>query len=548
MMMFTEEEYESLPPALQRKFFSNTERLRMRLAHSDPSSTANGGPDYPASALASALPRRLHFQNLRRRPNHTTTAATPASATAGSAVRRRASANNNKKKRSRRLNTFSSHDSYNSSVTASSLLPPSSAQKPQLSSLQLAYLSAQVDSQCFQSLPPKVQQKFFSPDERAYLRQVYRDSVILDSADQAVYRLEQKKKQTHPSCESLPSDTTTTDLSQTSTLYIESSDSGWDTEGEPDDEMDNSINDSFRWLDGDGDLDLRLDDYHAHVANANPVPKQPPRRKPSFRRTMSFSANRQARKAASSISNCAVPGSSQSSTVPSSLANIVGRTSTSRPPSGYQRPTMHAPRSSTSSIDPAAQYYQDPEARLKLRVYLASPQKFDEAIEFGFPALNDGKNDNTLSERPERVSEGLASPKVQKLTGTFFEDANGAVHGHRCSTDKNRRKSSRLSTVARVPQNLKNPPNKRQTCTAAPPPALRRVPGNREMTLKMTLTRPDLREQSSPSVSPTSAEDPLKPEELPPVADSYPDIWDESDSEQQNVMKKMWRRLRKPKY
>lgn len=521
----------------------------MRLAHSDPSSTANGGPDYPASALASALPRRLHFQNLRRRPNHTTTPATPAtpaSATAGSAVRRRASANNNKKKRSRRLNTFSSHDSYNSSVTASSLLPPSSAQKPQLSSLQLAYLSAQVDSQCFQSLPPKVQQKFFSPDERAYLRQVYRDSVILDSADQAVYRLEQKKKQTHPSCESLPSDTTTTDLSQTSTLYIESSDSGWDTEGEPDDEMDNSINDSFRWLDGDGDLDLRLDDYHAHVANANPVPKQPPR-KPSFRRTMSFSANRQARKAASSISNCAVPGSSQSSTVPSSLANIVGRTSTSRPPSGYQRPTMHAPRSSTSSIDPAAQYYQDPEARLKLRVYLASPQKFDEAIEFGFPALNDGKNDNTLSERPERVSEGLASPKVQKLTGTFFEDANGAVHGHR-STDKNRRKSSRLSTVARVPQNLKNPPNKRQTCTAAPPPALRRVPGNREMTLKMTLTRPDLREQSSPSVSPTSAEDPLKPEELPPVADSYPDIWDESDSEQQNVMKKMWRRLRKPKY
>ena len=538
----------------------------MRLAHSDPSSPANGGSDYPPPALASALPRRLHFQNLRRRPNHTTTAATTpasASANAGSAVRRRASNNNNnnnnknknKKKRSRRLDTFSSHDSYNSSITAPPLLSPSSAQKPQLGSLQLAYLSAQVDLQCFQSLPPKVQQKFFSPEERAYLRQVYRDSVIFDSADQAVYRSEQKKKQTHPSCESLPSDTTTTDLSQTSTLYIESSDSDWDTEAEPDDEddddnneMDNSLNDSFRWLDGDGDLDLRLDDYHAHITNANPVPKQPPRRKPSFRRTMSFSANRQARKAASSVSHPVVPSSSQSSTVPSSLANIVGRTSTSRPPSGYQRPTMHAPRSSTSSIDPAAQYYQDPEARLKLRVYLASPQKFDEAIEFGFPALNDGKDDNTLSERPERVSEGLASPKVQKLTGTFFEDANGTVHGNRCSNDKNRRKSSRLSTVAKAPQTLKNPPNKRQTCTAAPPPALRRVPGNREMTLKMTLTRPDLREQSSPSVSPTSAEDPLRPEELPPVADSYPDIWDESDSEQQNVMKKMWRRLRKPKY
>lgn len=209
---------------------------------------------------------------------------------------------------------------------------------------------------------------------------------------------------------------------------------------------------------------------------------------------------------------------------------------------------MHAPRSSTSSIDPAAQYYQDPEARLKLRVYLASPQNFDEAIEFGFPSLSDGKDENPLSERPERVSECLASPKVQKLTGTFFEDENGSVHGN--WNDKSRRKSSGLSTVVRAPQNLHNPPsskNKRQSCMPASQPGLRRVPGNREMTLKMTLTRPDLREESSPSESPTSAEDLLKPEELPPVADSNPDIW-ESDSEQQNVMRKMWRKLRKPKY
>lgn len=64
------------------------------------------------------------------------------------------------------------------------------------------------------------------------------------------------------------------------------------------------------------------------------------------------------------------------------------------------------------------------------------------------------------------------------------------------------------------------------------------------MTLKMTLTRPDLR-TDSPSTSPTSAEDPLKLEELSAVDNSH-EIW-ESDPDQQNVMKKMWRKIRKQK-
>lgn len=51
---------------------------------------------------------------------------------------------------------------------------------------------------------------------------------------------------------------------------------------------------------------------------------------------------------------------------------------------------------STISIDASAAYYQDPEARMKLRKYLASPQKFDEAIEFGFPSL---PTRNSMSER-----------------------------------------------------------------------------------------------------------------------------------------------------
>ncbi|KAK9859677.1 hypothetical protein MYU51_013889 [Penicillium brevicompactum] len=49
-------------------------------------------------------------------------------------------------------------------------------------------------------------------------------------------------------------------------------------------------------------------------------------------------------------------------------------------PSSLHRPFHGAKssKSSTSSIDPPAQYHQDPDARLKLRMYLASTQKFGE--------------------------------------------------------------------------------------------------------------------------------------------------------------------------
>lgn len=50
---------------------------------------------------------------------------------------------------------------------------------------------------------------------------------------------------------------------------------------------------------------------------------------------------------------------------------------------------------SNLSIDPTATYYQDPEARKKLRRYLASPQKFDEAVEFGFPSVQAPSRNST---------------------------------------------------------------------------------------------------------------------------------------------------------
>lgn len=530
----------------------------MRLAQNDSRyhHYCHAGPDYPSS-------RRLHLQSLRRRP---------------ALCLLKASRNHPSQSQSRCQNRLDKPLSCESSFTinpvsscSSFSLPPRSSTSsrcshnppahPTSSPLPLTHLSAQAESRYFHSLPSKIQQKYFSPEEQAYLRQAYRQSVIVDAADKAVYRPEKETREPEDtqSVDTLVS-TGTTDapprLSRSSAFYLEDSDSDsdsdWDTgtesgdDSDNDDGMDESLYDSFRWLDEDGDLDLTLDEYHNHIANT--VPKLPPRRKPSFRRTMTFNAAHRARKATSSVS--AVPTSSHSSTVPSSLAHIVGRNSTSRPPSGQQRPVLHESRASTSSIDPSAQYYQDPEARLKLRVYLASPQKFDEAVEFGFPALDDSKEDNA---RPEKVTEYTRpAPKVQKATGTFFEDEDGAVHGHRL--DKTQRMSSRLSAI-KGPQSPAFPTTKQQSVSATQPATgpgagpgrgtgLRRLPGNREMTLKMTLTRPDLR-TDSPSASPTSAEDPLKLDELPP-ADTNPQTWD-WDSDQQNVMKKMWRKLRKQK-
>ena len=63
--------------------------------------------------------------------------------------------------------------------------------------------------------------------------------------------------------------------------------------------------------------------------------------------------------------------------------------------------------------------------------------------------------------------------------------------------------------------------------------------GNREMTLRMTLTRPDLRADES-VIYPKGA-DPLALDDLPSVGDGG-DIWDRLQKDD-NVMKKLWRRV-----
>ncbi|KAJ0416189.1 hypothetical protein BJY00DRAFT_237233 [Aspergillus carlsbadensis] len=291
--------------------------------------------------------------------------------------------------------------------------------------------------------------------------------------------------------------------------------------------MNGSLYDSFRWLDEDTDLDLSLDNYQQQPSLPSCLTS---RRRPSFRRTLSFNSVNLSRKSISSAPRGRIPTSSPPLESPSTLGNIISRRSSVSRPSTRNKP-RHTSQSSTSSIDPSAQYFHDPEARLKLRVYLASPQKFDEAIEFGFPALDNGQS----TPEPPHPDQSL---QIKGFTGTFLDDDdNLSIRGEKKEPLSS---ISRLSYVMEAPPPSEDPTTKIPTSMKTP---LSEPKHSREMTLRMTLTRPDLRGGSCPT--PTSSTD--SSGSLPlSLVDDNSDFW-EQDTDDQSLMKKMWRKFRRRK-
>ncbi|KAL2809870.1 hypothetical protein BJX63DRAFT_434827 [Aspergillus granulosus] len=295
--------------------------------------------------------------------------------------------------------------------------------------------------------------------------------------------------------------------------------------------MDDSLYDSFRWLDEDTDLDLSLDNYQQRAQNSPAC--LPPRRRPSFRRTLSLNSVNLSRRSISLASYGKIPISSPLlESQPTSRNTLSRRSSVSRP-STRNKP-RHTSQSSTSSIDPSAQYFHDPEARLKLRVYLASPQKFDEAIEFGFPALKDNGPVTSMPFHPN------PSPQIKEFTGTFLDDGDDA--------SIRSEKKERVSTISRLSYVMEGPQDNHSEQPTAKLTKPMKVPllepkRSREMTLRMTLTRPDLRDDSCPT--PTSTTDPASPHHLS-LADDNSDFW-EQETDDQSLMKKMWRKFRRRK-
>ncbi|PKY00187.1 hypothetical protein P168DRAFT_307800 [Aspergillus campestris IBT 28561] len=259
------------------------------------------------------------------------------------------------------------------------------------------------------------------------------------------------------------------------------------------------IHDKLKWLDEDRDLDLTLNKYHAR--SSNPVLGSTPQNKQSFRRTLSLSSASMGRRPTLKPHR-KLPNSSQSAGAHPTLHNTVNGNTDSRPLSP-QSPAHHAPRSSTSSIEPNAQYYRDPEARQKLRVSL-SPQKFDEALRFGFPAPDNKINGPRKSYAFEqnRQLPDFAAPSLDEKVVSGNTDAQ------------------------------------RRTWALMPDPAS----PTREMTLKMTLTRPDLRSES-PTAASFRDNDSLKPASLRQV-DTAPQVGSPGTREP-GLVKKIWRKVRR---
>lgn len=436
---------------------------------------------------------------------------------------------------------------------------------------------SQADAQWFMNLPDKVQRKQFTREEQILLAGRCCESFILpDAADEVFYRLGNQRNQSLPTLE-------TSSFSSNSSL-CDSLEFGDCPDCDSKAEMEESIMDSFRWLDDEDELDLSLDDYHTHIASITPeASTRASSRRPSFRTSASLT---HLPFGASGVSSTFEPPHLTKST---RLRPLQSSQTTRHIASQYLKPKF-PPRSSSKPptprpsiqtarpiIESPAQHYQDPEARLKLRVYLASPQKFDEAIEFGFPSLQSQEPNPPLtqSRRPSATQSGRPSfsnsrrPSVvqNNHSSTINVKPPNAVppltwfHEDEPSLLNALDSDSESSNLPETPQspNFRDThyhiPQRNATSTDSYDPLHPRryhlakpytsvLAGGREMTLRMTLTRPDLRQDDDhfeAIYGSKGEDDPLALEHLPPLI-SGNDIWDSLPA-REGVVKKLWQKV-----
>ncbi|KAK2734769.1 mucin [Colletotrichum kahawae] len=358
-------------------------------------------------------------------------------------------------------------------------------------------------SSVYVRLPDKIKKRHIITEEQLASSLNRRHDIILDPADEAVYKVRRRASSVvgqdelwsptlsvrPQTMESQPSQREKKKPLPEKILPTSST--------SPKNRRD-SFYDSFRWLEEDDDLDLRLhlDDYHQNLQEEAPAPKQ---RRPSFRRHLSISKMPFGRTSL----NMNRPGTTQGVTSnPGSplFGNAPSSPQATSPGHGRRRSRAlslitpkHSPQDTVAAFDPEAAHYQDPEARLKLRAYLASPQRFDEVIEFGFPsreAMSPEAARNSKDPKSRR-SKAVPADESDNLR-TFLADDRSSIYSEDGSLD---------SDSPKTPQTLEN-----ATALRPPPPlkgdrAYSPQPSNseyaaaetREMTLRMTLTRPDLR-------------------------------------------------------
>jgi len=249
----------------------------------------------------------------------------------------------------------------------------------------------------------------------------------------------------------------------------------------------NSIYDSFRWLEDDEELDLRLylDDYHANLRSE--IPLNDKGRRPSFRRHMSVS-----RSPFGQLPNLTIKVPTRGPSARSPTNDVIASAAL---PSAYvsssrKQQTLSvsmskdAPSSYHSFLfeGPAA-HYHDPDARLKLRAFITSPQKFDEAIALGFPATDAFAPRSNLDNRSGSRCQRRDEDDLQ----TFLVDDRSSIY-----SDDGSDGDPDFPLTPVIGEDLSKPIVMFSRPARTTPEPMVTDPA-REMTLRMTLTRPDLR-------------------------------------------------------
>ncbi len=215
-----------------------------------------------------------------------------------------------------------------------------------------------------------------------------------------------------------------------------------------------------------------------------------------------------------------------------------------------------------------SQYYQDPEARMKLKIYLASPQKFQEVLEYGFPsftgpeaeipkvgrlslaadrASNDAQTflrNNTLSfldndDEDDDERDGF-SDAAESYDASIDDDkftlGNHSLVRH-SNTYKFEPTTKLLSRPSRGSSSLHRPSHDRP---------LPRWNGSREMTLRMTLTKPEFREENLDGwqACPFALNDPLALQVLPPVLNDPHDSMPFRTTHGKGKARSLWKKMK----
>lgn len=392
-----------------------------------------------------------------------------------------------------------SHDSCRANSTRTKL------RKPQPSAH--AFVLSQGDAQWFLDLPDTIKRKHFTREEQILLAGKCQN-IIMDATDETLFRMGRQANRSNDT------------IDTTSTLSPRSS-------GDHDADWRNS----FRWMDESDDLDLRLnlDEYHESIMQK--APPATPTSAQSRRRTFSLTSKQ--------LRNVVTPANSPPP------VQTRGRRSTSYSNSNHRPPLGHHRNSAT--IEPEAAYYQDPEARLKLRVYLASAQKFDEAIEFGFPSGADTKE--LQNGRLRNAPHNLQNRQTFRFQDDSFllDDYDGRHEDNQLRLEN--------TNAPQAPKDFPLPASRPSTAIHRPTRAMTSPypvssPGSREMTLRMTLTRPDLRADEKLLYG-WKKDEPLPLETLPPICNDqtapvgpYDCPWSR-DSSDTGIVKKIWRKVKR---